>query len=320
VVELSSAGLAQKRSAGLELAIAVLTNVRRAHLDHHHTSANYRAAKERIFDHLKDDGVAVLNADDPVSQSLLCRLSRPALTFGMHNQADVTARVLNRSAGEQTFYLEAGSETVPVQTRIIGDHHIYNCLAATAVGLLFGLPLSTIARGLAAVESIPGRMERIDCGQDFGFFVDDARSHDALAMCLKTARQVTSGRVICVMSPGSEAEQRPLLGRVLEKTAQVCVVTGEGGKSDSLLQAAHDVLDGFQQPGKAHVIPSRDKAIRWAIEEAREGDTVVVCGAGDRGWKSGRKVTDDASLAKKELYKLVAAANRARPIVYAFSG
>jgi UDP-N-acetylmuramyl tripeptide synthase len=80
------------------------------------------------------------------------------------------------------------------------------------------------------------------------------------------------------------------------------------------------VLDGFQHPGTADVIPSRDKAIRWAIEEAREGDTVVLCGAGHRGWKSGRRLTDDASFVRQELYQLVAAANRQKPIVFAFSG
>jgi UDP-N-acetylmuramoyl-L-alanyl-D-glutamate--2,6-diaminopimelate ligase len=244
------------------------------------------------------------------------------LTFGLHRQADVTAHVLERSLGEQTFYLEAGSDSVPVCTRMIGDHHLYNCLAAAAVGLLYGLPLTTIARGLEAVESIPGRMERLDCGQGFGFFVDEASSHDSLAMCLKTARQVTSGRVICVTSAGNSADsaQRALLGRVLEKHSSLCAITGESGKAPKSLAFAHDVLDGFQRVGKAHVIPCRDKAIHWAIEEAREGDTVVVCGAGHRGWKCGRRVTDDASLARQELYQLVADTNRQKPIVFAFSG
>lgn len=319
VVELSSVGLAENRAAGLELAVAVLTNLR-AQAGNFGSAANYRAITQRIFGLLRDDGVAVLNADDAASQTILSNLNRPALTFGLHSQADVTASVLERSAGEQTFFLEAGNDSVPVCTRMIGDHHIYNCLAAAAVGLLYGLPLTTIARGLEAVQSIPGHMERIDCGQDFGFFVDEAASHDALAMCLKTARQVTSGRVICVTSANCDPVQRALLGRVLEKMSNVCVITGESGKAPKSLAFAHDVLDGFQRPGKAHVIPSRDKAICWAIEEAREGDTVVVCGAGHRGWRSGRQTTDDASLARHELYQRVAETNRLKPIVFAFSG
>jgi len=141
VVELSSAGLAEGRAAGLELAVAVVTNVRRTHLERHGSAANYRAAKERIFGLLKSNGVAVLNADDAVSQSILSKQNHPVLTFGLHNQADVTASVLERSQGEQTFYLEAGNDSAPVRTRMIGDHHLYNCLAAAAVGLLYGLPL-----------------------------------------------------------------------------------------------------------------------------------------------------------------------------------
>ena len=322
VVELSSAALAERRSAGLELAVAVVTNIRRAHLDRHQTAANYRAAKERIFKQLRPDGVAVLNADDSLSQSLLGKLQHPVLTFGVHSQADVTATLLERSAGEQTFFLEAGNDSVPVCTRMIGDHHLYNCLAAAAVGLLYGLPLATIARGLEAVQSIPGHMERLDCGQDFGFFVDEAASHDSLAMCLRTARQVTTGRVICVTSAGSDlnAADRALKGRVLEKMSNLTVITGDSSYAESALADAHDVLDGYQHPGKPHVIPSRDKAIRWAIEEAREGDTIVVCGAGHRGWRAGRRTTDDASLAKQALYQRVAATNRAKPVVFAFSG
>jgi UDP-N-acetylmuramoyl-L-alanyl-D-glutamate--2,6-diaminopimelate ligase len=321
VVELSNSGLAEQRAAGTELAVAVLTDLRHAHKEQHGSTANYRAITQRTFGLLREGGVAVLNADDPGSQSVLSNLNRPALTFGLHRQADVTAHVLERSLGEQTFYLEAGSDCVPVRTRMVGDHHLYNSLAAATVGLLYGLPLATIARGLEAVDSIPGRMERIDCGQDFGFFVDEASSHDSLAMCLKTARQVTNGRVICVTSAvSSDAAQRALIGRVLEKHAGVSVITSESAKAPKSLAFAHDVLDGFQRPGKAHVIPSRDKAIRWAMEEAREGDTVVVCGAGHRGWKCGRRVTDDATFARQELYQLVAAANRQKPIVFAFSG
>lgn len=322
VVELSSAGLADRRAAGLELAFGVLTNLRTAHHDRHGSAANYRAAKERMFSLVKPGGVAVLNADDSSTQSLYHKLQHPVLTFGLHSQADVTATILERSAGEQTFYLEAGSDCVPVRTRMIGDHHLYNCLAAAAVGLLNGLSLATIARGLEAVDAIPGRMERIDCGQDFGFFVDESPTHDALAMCLKTVRQVTTGRVICVTSSGSDrpACQRTLLGRVLEKMSTECVITGDTGKAAKTLAHAHDVLDGFSRPGKAHVIPSRDKAIRWAIEEARASDAVVVCGAGHRGWKTGRRVTDDATLAKQELYQLVAATNRMKPVVFAYSG
>jgi UDP-N-acetylmuramoyl-L-alanyl-D-glutamate--2,6-diaminopimelate ligase len=321
VVELSSHALAERRAAGLELETAVLTNIRRAHLERHGSATNYRAAVERMFGLLRPGGVAVLNADDSVSQSILERLDRPALTYSLHGYADVTASLLERSVAEQTFYLQAGSESIPVCTRMIGDHHLYNCLAAAAVGLLQGLSLATIARGLEAVERLPGRMERLECGQEFSLFVDEAAGHDALAMCLKTARQVTGGRVICVASTSSErdAAERPLIGRVLEKLADVSVVANENGQGKSLA-AAHDVLDGFQRPGKAHVIPSRQKAIRWAIESAQPGDCVLICGNGHRTWRAGRRATDDASLARTELYRLVAESNRTKPFILAFSG
>ena len=322
VAEFSSAGLSEQRGAGMELAVAVLTNLRRQHLDRHNTLAAYRAAKERIFSLLRSDGAAVINIDDPYSRSLLERLKCPALTVSLHHQADVTATLLERCASEQTFLLEAGADSVPVRTRMVGDHHIHNCLSATAVGLLSGLDLPTIARGLEAVAMIPGRMERLECGQDFAVYIDEARSHDGLAMCLKTARQVTPGRVICVMSPSASGDpsERPLLGRVLEKSSQVRVITSEASAHMNALGRAHEVLDGFENPGQAHVIPSRDKAIAWAMEHARFGDAVVICGQGHRDWKLGSRTTDDSTFARERLYEIVARDVRSKPLVFAYSG
>ena len=110
--------------------------------------------------------------------------------------------------------LSAGSETVPVRTRMIGDHHIANCLVAAAVGLVYGIDLADIARGIEQVEQVPGRMERLECGQPFGVFVDYAHTPDALEHSLSALREVTEGRLICVFGAGGgrDREKRPLMG------------------------------------------------------------------------------------------------------------
>jgi UDP-N-acetylmuramoyl-L-alanyl-D-glutamate--2,6-diaminopimelate ligase len=322
VVELSSAALAEQRTAGLELSMGVLTNLRRLHLDRHNSFAAYRALKQRMFSHMKDDAPLVMNLDDTFSRSLLEKIDRPVLTVGLHSEADVTAKLLERIASEQTFLLQAGADSIAVRTRMVGDHHIYNCLNAAAIGLLAGLDLPDIAQGLEAVEMIPGHMERVECGQEFSVFVDDARSHDALAMSLKTARQVASGRVICVLSPSDEMDpnDRPLLGKVLERNSQVRVITGETLHASDPLEQSHDVLDGFEHPGRAHVIPHREKAITWAMNEAQMGDVVVIAGSGHRSWQLGKEWTDDAAVARECLYRLAARELRSKPLVYAFMG
>jgi len=309
VVEVSSRALAERRTAGVEFDVAVLTNVRRDHLDYHGSIFNYRRVKSRLFEHLKPDGAAILNADDPGSRFVLQHLDRPVLTIGMHAPAELSARVLERHACEQTFLLTAGDETAAVQTRMFGDHHVYNCLCAAAVGLLMGLELTTIARGLEAVQTIPGRLEPIVAGQPFGVYVDAARSPDALAAALRSLRQVSAGRVICVYGADGrgDASQRPLLGRVVERIAHLGVITNDNPRGQQALQIIHDILDGYDRPARAHVLPGRAEAIRWALSQARPGDAVLIAGKGERQTQvvRGQKTWfDDRSVARQWLQEV----------------
>ncbi len=184
VLEVSSHALAQSRVAGIELDAACLTNVRRDHLDYHGTLQNYRRAKARLFQHLRPESLVVLNADDPVSMGFSRTLTRPVLTVGIGEEASITAQVVERFRSEQTFLLTAGSETLPVRTTLVGDHNVSNCLQAAAMGLAYGLDLATVVRGLEAVDRVPGRLERVECGQTYGVFVDYAHTPHALASVL----------------------------------------------------------------------------------------------------------------------------------------
>ena len=142
--------------------------------------------KAKLFDHLAGEGFAVLNADDPGSAGYLRQLDGPVLTVGIDAAAEITATPIEQCMSEQTFLLTAGSETVPVRTQMIGTHHIYNCLTAAAVGLAYGIELTTVVRGLESVGHVPGRLERIECGQPFGVFVDFAHTPDALSGVLES--------------------------------------------------------------------------------------------------------------------------------------
>jgi UDP-N-acetylmuramoyl-L-alanyl-D-glutamate--2,6-diaminopimelate ligase len=309
VLELSSRALAERRTAGVQFDVGVLTNVRRDHLDYHGSLQNYRRAKSLLFGQLKPDGVAVVNADDPASKFLLPHIDRPVLTVGMHLPAELNATVIERYAGQQTFLLTAGNETVAVQTQMIGDHHVHNCLSAAAVGLLAGLDLTTVARGLEAVGSIPGRMEAIVCGQPFGVYVDRARTPDTLAVTLRALRSVTTGRVICVFGAGGggDGSLRPLLGRVVERGADVGVITNDNPRHEQPLQIAHDIIDGYARPARSHILPDRAEAIRWALSEARPGDAVLIAGKGDRRYQivgSHRQFFDDCEVARQWLQEV----------------
>lgn len=287
IVEVSSAALATRGLAGVSLDAAVLTNVRREHLELHGNVANYRRAKQRLFTHLKPDGFAVANADDAASLELVQSLHAPLITIGIRNSAQLQAQIIERLPSEQTFLVTAGQECIPVRTHTIGDPYVYACLSAAAVGLVMGLDLATAVRGLEAIDRVPGRLERLECGQDFHVYVDQAQTPGALALGLHAVRQVTAGRVICVYGAmhSQSADERAGLGRVAERACDVGIITSNNPGPELPLQIAHDILDGFTHPAKAHIIPDRTKAIEWALSEARDGDSVVITGKGDQTYQ-----------------------------------
>ncbi len=308
VMEISSHGLDQKRTAGMELDAACVTNIRRDPLDYHPTLADYRMAKSQIFDLLAGEGFAVLNVDDPATAGLLPQLAGPVLTIGMQSSAELTAVEIERFASEHTFLITAGSETVPVRTKMIGTHHVYNCLVASAVGLAYGIDLPTIVRGLENLEHVPGRLERIECGQPYSVFVDFAHTPDALSGSLSTLREVIPGRIFCVFGAGGnrDQEKRPLMGRAVEETADVAIVTSDNPRNEPAERIVRDILDGFHRPYEARVMLDRAEAIAWALGQARPGDCVLIAGKGHESCQiiGDRRIPfDDRDVAKAWLYE-----------------
>jgi UDP-N-acetylmuramoyl-L-alanyl-D-glutamate--2,6-diaminopimelate ligase len=287
VMEVSSHALAQHRVAGMQFDAACVTNVRRDHLDFHGTLVNYRKAKRRLFKHLSPEGFCVLNADDPVCTGYLNSISNPVLTVGLNNHAELTATLIERSVSEQTFLLHAGNESVPVRTRMIGDHHISNCLVAAAVGLTYGIELNDVVRGLEAIDHVPGRLERIECGQPFAAFVDYAHTPDALAFTLKTLREVTKGRLICLFGAGGDRDRqkRPLMGRCVEQMADDVIVTTDNPRHEDPANIAREILSGCEHPSGIELVRDRAAAIARALGMAREGDCVVIAGKGHEDYQ-----------------------------------
>jgi UDP-N-acetylmuramoyl-L-alanyl-D-glutamate--2,6-diaminopimelate ligase len=284
VVEFSSRELAQQVPAGLSLDAVCITGVGRNHLDWHGSVTNYRNAKRRIFEYLHPDGVAVLNADDAVSAEFLCELSRPVLTFGLQKPCEISAHIIEQHLNEQTFVLSAGDDSVGVRTEIVGDHHVYNCLAAATTALAYGVELTTIARGLEAVDRLPGRMERVMCGQDFAVLVDAASSADALRNCLRAARKDTTGRLICVFGADDrcDSNELPAIGRVIGSMADLAAITNAHRAEEGRHRSCMELRSGFADVRKARIILERSQAISWALAEAQTGDTVVIAGMGER--------------------------------------
>ena len=308
VLEVSSHALDQSRLAGIALDAACVTNVRRDHLDYHPTVRDYRLAKSKLLEYLVGEGFAVINADDPTSAAFLHGVNLPVLTVAINSAAEIKATPIERFLSEQTFLITAGSETVPVRTRMIGTHHIYNCLVATAVGLAYGVDLHTIVRGLEDVEHLPGRLERIECGQPFSVFVDYAHTPDALSGSLQTLREVVGGRIICVFGAGGDRDRpkRPLMGQAVGDEADLAVITTDNSRSEDPQAIARDILEGFRSTSNVKLIRERPEAIAWALSEACPGDCVLIAGKGHEKVQiiGDRRIPfDDRHFAREWLYE-----------------
>lgn len=283
VIELSGVQLARQQLAGIQLDGAVITNVLPTNLELHGSFENYQNALFRSFENVKPAGFAIVNADDPKAMELLNMAELPALTYGIHQPAEITAKLLDRNRCFQTFLLTTGNESTVVRTSTIGKQHLYNCLAAAATGLMLGISMESIVTGIETT-SLPGRLERVDYGQDFGIWIDSGSTPTQLNSAIAAVSQVCEGKIWCIGSTASSQtiSDRRRLGSILERKTEKPIVTQAYASDKIDYEPCHQVLDGFEDPAKAHVMPDRVKAIQWALANAKPQDIVLITGAGEK--------------------------------------
>lgn len=293
VIEASSHGLALHRVDACEFDVAVLTILGRDHLDFHGTLEEYRAAKGRLFELLDgsaNKGVpktAVLNADDPASDYFRRLTSASVMTYGVDAPADVSAHDIRCEGLAVSFELAGACGTTPVRTRLAGRFNVYNCLAATAVGLSQGLSLVEVKRGLESVSGVPGRMELIDAGQPFSVVVDIASTPEALSNVLNVLRPACRGRLWAVFGCAGERDpgRRDGMGRVAGRLADFVVLTNEDPRSEDPDAIIEAIAVGLREAGRREGddfvrIPDRRQAIAHVLERAVDGDVVLLAGKG----------------------------------------
>jgi UDP-N-acetylmuramoyl-L-alanyl-D-glutamate--2,6-diaminopimelate ligase len=299
VLEATSHGLAQHRVTACDFDVAVVTNVTHEHLDIHGSLAGYRRAKAMLFHHLsagyRKPGVpkvAVVNADDGSYEYLRPIPADRHLVYGLvdarpDRPKDVVAAEIHAAPDSTRFTVQSPSGAFELQTALVGDYNVSNVLAATSAALALGVPAEAIRRGVAAVEGIVGRMERIDAGQDFTAIVDFAHTPNALERALETARDLTDGRVIAVFGCAGERdrEKRAWMGEISGRLADVTVMTAEDPRRESLDAILDEMARGAERAGAVagesyFRVPDRAGAIQFAVDMARPGDLVIALGKG----------------------------------------
>jgi len=307
VLEVTSHGLAQQRVTGCEFDVAVITNITHEHLDYHKTFENYRAAKGLLFESLttsapKPGGLpkaAVLNLDDSSYDYLNSITHVKRYRYSLKPGAEFWAEdILYAPDGLHFRAVSAGLE-IPVNTALVGEYNLSNCLAAIAatVGAL-GLQPEAARRGIAALHGVPGRMERVDLGQPFTAMVDFAHTPNALRRTLETARKMLltteseerkkeKGRVVAVFGSAGlrDVEKRRLMAEVSAELADLTVLTAEDPRTEALdaileMMAAGARSKGGVEEKSFYRVPDRAQAIRFAVRLAQPGDIVLVCGKG----------------------------------------
>ncbi len=307
VLEVSSHALALHRVDDVAFDVATFTNLTQDHLDFHHDFVSYRAAKRRLFE-LADavDGVGVLNAADAAS-TVLGSAIRRRITYGVGcAEAQLDATDVACGPSGSTFLVRAVRPS-PLRIKLPGPFNVANAMAAVATAVALDIEVEAIAEGLESVESVPGRMMRVDAG-DVAVLVDYAHTPDGLEQVLRAARAVTRGRLICVFGCGGDrdAVKRPLMGRIAKDRSDVAIVTSDNPRTEDPQRIIDDVLGGMNGPGGAHVevIADRERAIVRAIAVAGPGDTVVIAGKGHEAYQivgRDRVPFSDADVARRAL-------------------
>ena len=314
VMEVSSHSLEMERVYGCDFDVAVFTNFTRDHLDFHRSMERYFSSKRKLFEYLENKAgrVAVVNLDDPKGIELQQGLNVRSITYGWQSPADITAESYQLTINGLKAIIKTPHGSLQISSPLIGRGNLSNILAAVAVGMAADIPLTDIARGVACVSPIPGRLELVEEGQDFTVIVDYAHTDDALKNLLESLRETTKGRVITVFGCGGDRDpsKRPLMGAQAVKLSDVAIVTSDNPRSEDPLQIIREVELGIESVGVkkgAHlVIPDRRDAISRAIDEARSGDTVVIAGKGHERYQIiGDKVIpfDDREVARQFLSK-----------------
>ena len=285
VLETSSHALAMDRLWGCHFAVAIFTNLTRDHLDYHKTFENYFAAKRRLFEGTGAGvpDVAVINTDDPYATRLE-GLARRTVSYGLKDTADVHAKKFRLSFEGLELTAETPAGKVEVRSRLVGRINVYNILAAIGTGLGLGISSGDIERGIADLELVPGRFQRIDEGQPFLVVVDYAHTDDALRNLIATARELSStGRIITLFGAGGERDRtkRPLMGEAAGSMSDLVVLTSDNPRGEDPLRIINDVVVGLQKVNAKYCIePDREKALEVALEEAQAGDIVLLAGKG----------------------------------------
>jgi UDP-N-acetylmuramoyl-L-alanyl-D-glutamate--2,6-diaminopimelate ligase len=319
VMEVSSHALAQERVWGIPYEVAVFTNLTRDHLDYHKDMSSYFEAKSMLFLGCgsRPPRAAVINADDEYGKALAQtrKSSGEEITLYGIQGGDFRAVNIHLKQDGTAFELATPIGSTKIETALIGGVNVYNTLAAAAATYACGCSLQQITEAIRCFKQVPGRFEKVDCGQPFTVVVDYAHTDDALRNLAAIARDFArrgagEARVITVFGCGGDRDRtkRPLMAEAAGQGSDFVVLTSDNPRSEDPQQIIANALPGLKKTkARFEVEPDRKKAIGLALAEARPGDVVLIAGKGHEKVQITREGVfpfDDVQVAREALQQM----------------
>lgn len=286
VMEVSSHSLTLERVAGIHFDVALYTNLSQDHLDFHGTMEEYAAAKRKLFSMCS---LGCFNLDDAWADFMRDGASCRTMTFSTEkNEADLVAKDIRLTADGVRFASVSGDEISMTKLGIPGMFSVYNALGTMSVGLALGLSLTDCSDAMSSAKGVKGRLEIVPTGRDFSVVIDYSHKPDALEKVLKTLKPVTRGRLIALFGCGGDRDKlkRPIMGRIAADNADLVVVTSDNPRTEDPDEIIREIVAGMKDkrtPTK--VICDRREAIAWAIDNAAQGDVLLLAGKGHEDYQ-----------------------------------
>lgn len=285
VMEVSSHSIDQGRVAGLKFAGGIFTNITQDHLDYHKTFEEYLRVKTKFFKDLAPDSWAAINNDDPHAESIIAQTKAKVYTYGINNQASVRAENIKVVQTGVSYSADTFKGKIDLALKLTGYFNVYNSLGVLTAGLAEGLQPAMVKQGLESVSIVPGRFQMVPESNTFGVIVDYAHTPDGLENILKTARSLTSRRLLLVFGCGGDRDRakRPIMGEIAARMADFTIITSDNPRSEDPLKIINDIETGFRKATSKAVYQvevDRAKAIRKIIAMAHAADLVMIAGKG----------------------------------------
>ena len=279
VMEVSSSALVFDRVYGMHFDAGVYTNLSQDHLDIHKDFEHYAKAKQMLFG---ISGKSIINTDDAWSGTMKEGVKGELLTYSLMGDADFAAKDIRLDVSGTEFTLGWNGNEKKIDLMIPGRFMVYNALAAAAACLSLGVDIEDVASGILDVKGVAGRFEKLDTkGRDFSVILDYAHTPDSLKNILESVRHFSKGRVVCLFGCGGNRDRakRPKMGEITEELADLAIVTTDNPRFEEPGDIINEILSGMKKDNHV-VIENRLEAIKYALDNARKDDIIILAGKG----------------------------------------